>query len=111
MPNLKTKVNNLDVDKLKAVSVDLSELHHVVDKDRKKNVYDQLVIKVTATDTKILNRSQLVSKTHYDSDKKVLEKKIEDVDKRITDTNGLVKKADYNTKVTEIENKITSVTG
>ena len=76
MPNLKTKVNDLDVDKLKAVSVDLSELHNVVDKDRKKNVYDQLVIKVTATDTKILNRSQLVSKTHYDSDKQVLEKKM-----------------------------------
>ena len=59
-------------------------------------------IKVNAIYTKIPSTSGLLTKTYYDSDKKGLEKKIEDVDKKISNTNWLVK------KITEIENKIPS---
>ena len=37
--------------------------------------------------------------------------KISDTDKKIPDTSDLAKKADLNTKVTEIESKIPSITG
>ena len=46
----------------------------------------------------------------YNSDKKSLEKKVDNVDKIITNTSGLVKKTNYNTKIREIENNIPSVT-
>ena len=42
--------------------------------------------------TLISSTSRLVTKTQYNSNKNVLEKKIEDFDKK---TNGLVKKTDY----------------
>ena len=51
-------------------------------------MYDELVIKVNAIDTKILGTSGIVTKTQYNSDKDGLEKKIKDVD----NTSGLVKK-------------------
>ena len=47
----------------------------------------------------------------HNSDKKSLEKKVDNVDKIITNTSGLVKKTNYNTKIREIENNIPSVTG
>ena len=39
----------------------------------KKVVYNQLVTKVNVIDTKIPSASELVTKLHYDSDKKDLE--------------------------------------
>ena len=42
-----------------------------------------MVTKVNAIDTKVPNLSRLVTKTQCDSDKQVLEKKVEDVDTRI----------------------------
>ena len=64
----------------------------------KKNVHDELFIKVNANDIKIAGIRGLVTKTQYDSDKQGLKKKIDDVDKKISNTSGLVKKTDYNTK-------------
>ena len=84
----------------------MSKLSNVVDNDvLKKFVYDKLVIKVNAIDTKIPSTIGLITKAHYDSDKHGLQKNIDDVDKKIPNTSGLKHK---NTK---IENKIPSVTG
>ena len=84
LANLKTKVNDFDVDKLKNVPVDLSMLSNVVDNVVKKSVYNQFVTKLNTTNTKIPSTSELVTKTQYESDKKGLQKRIEDVDKNKT---------------------------
>ena len=91
---LKTEVDNLDVDKLVHVPIDLSKLSDVV-----KNVsYDKLVAKkVKSIDTRGFDL-----KTKYDTDKSELENETPDI-------SGLVKKTDYNTKITEIEDKIPDV--
>ena len=73
--SLKTKVDNLDVGKLKTVSADLRKLSIVVDNDVKK-LYVKLVITVNAVDTRIPSTSRLVIKTHYDSGKQSYEKRI-----------------------------------
>ena len=71
-----------------------------MDKDVvKKTVYNQLVSKANAIDTKIPSTSELVTKTQYDSDKQDLEKRIEGVDKEVLNTNGLVRDTKYNTKI------------
>ena len=78
----------MDKDKLKTVPSDLNKLSNVVDNDVvKKTVYDKLVINVSATDTKKPSSSGLVTKRWYDSDKQILENKIECVDKKIPEYN------------------------
>ena len=78
----KTKVNNLDTDKLKTVPADSSKLSNIVYNDViKETAYNQLVIKFYANDTEIPSNSGLVTKSRYNSDKQGLEKKIEDADK------------------------------
>ena len=55
MDRLKIRVDNVDLDKLKTISADLSKLNDVVDvKDNdvvKRTVYCKLVTKVNATDS------------------------------------------------------------
>ena len=98
LANLKTEVDELDIDKLAPVPVDLTKLSDVVKNDVvKKDVYDKLVTKVNSIDT-----SGFVLKTKYDVDKSELENKI-------PDTSGLVKKTDYNGKITDIKGKIPDV--
>ena len=71
-----------------------------MDKDVvKKTVYNQLVSKANAIDTKIPSTSELVTKTQYDSDKQDLEKRIEGVDKEVINTNGRVRDTKYSTKI------------
>ena len=63
MADLKTKVDNSEVDKFKLGLADLSKLSNVVDNVVvKKTVYDKLVIKVNAIDTKMPSTSGLVRK-------------------------------------------------
>ena len=94
LPNLKTEVDELDIDKLAPVPVDLSKLSDVVKNDVvKKTVYDKLVAKVNNIDT-----SDFVLKTKYQTDKTELKK-------QIPDASNLVK----NTNLTELENKIPDV--
>ena len=120
LASLKTEVNKIDVDKLKTVPVDLSELSNIVNKDVvKKAVYNKLVTKVNNIDA-----TEFVLKTKYDIDKSDLEKKISDaeskipsinalvtnsavtpVENKLPDVKNLVKKTDYNTKINEIESK------
>ena len=99
-------LDELDVDKLKTVPVDLSKLSNVVDNDVvKKNCVCKLVPQVNAICT-----NRFVLKTHYNTDKSGLEKKIDDASKKILDASGLVIKTDYNAKITDIEGKIPSIT-
>ena len=68
-------VGRLDIGKLETAPVDFSELSNVVKNDVvKKSVYDKLVKKVNA----------------IDSNKQILEKKIEDVNKKIPDTSKFI---------------------
>ena len=54
--SLKSKLDDLDVRKLKTVPVNLKKLSDIVDNDVvKKTVYDQLLKKVNAIDTSRLN--------------------------------------------------------
>ena len=112
LAGLKTTVDYLDLDKLKTAPAYWSNLSSVVHNVAvKKTIYNQLVTRFNAVDTKILSTSGLITKTQYDSGKQGLEKKIEYFYKKIPSTSGLIKNTDCNTKVAEIENKIPSVTG
>ena len=92
---LKTKLDKLDVDKLKPVPTDLSKLSNLVKNDVvKKTDYNKLVTKVDNIDT-----SGLLKKTDYNT-------KITEIEDKIPDTSSFVKKTDYNSKITEIEDKI-----
>ena len=67
---MKTKIDNLDKDKSKTVPGDLIKLSKIVHNGVvKKTVYDDLVIKVNAKDTKIPSTSGLITKTQYGSHK------------------------------------------
>ena len=79
LANLKTEVDELDIDKLVPISVDLSKLSDLVKNDVvEKDVYNKLVAKVDDIDT-----SEFALKTKYDIDKTELENKI-------PNTSGLV---------------------
>ena len=67
-------------------------------------MYDKSVTKINAIDT-----SGFVLKVQYNTDKSVLENKIDSANKKIPDTSGLIKKTDYNPKITEIQGKISSI--
>ena len=93
LANLKTEIDELDIDKLAPPPIDLSKLSDVVKNDVKKTVYDKLVAKVDNIDT-----SDFVLKTKCNTDKTELVKKIPDV-------SNLVKK----TKLAELENKVPDI--
>ena len=96
LANLKTKVDKLDIDKLKPVLDDLSKLSNVVTNDVvKKTDYNA---KITGIEGKIPDISNLSTKTALTT-----------VENKIPDTRGLVKKTDYNAKITEIEYKIPDI--
>ena len=66
------KLDEIDANKLKAVSVDWSKLSNIANNDViKKTVYDKLVAEVNNIDISIF-----VLKNKYDTDKSKLEKKI-----------------------------------
>ena len=78
LTSLKAEIDKMDVDKLKAVPVDLSKRSNVVNNDIvKKSVYDKLVTKVNNIDT-----SGFILETKYNTDKSDLEKKISNADKK-----------------------------
>ena len=98
LANLKTEVDQLDIDKLVPLPVDLSKLSDVVKNDVvKKTEYNKLVAKVDYIDT-----SDFPLKTKYNTDKTELQNQIPNI-------SVLVKKANYNTKITELENKILDI--
>ena len=129
---LKTEVDKIDADKLKAVPVDLSKLSNVVNNDvvektdyntKVTNIESQIagVTKSTLdnlgdiTKIKAVDTNSFVLKTKLASDVTTLENKIDTIDKKIPDISGLAAKtsltsylqtATFNSKVTEVENKI-----
>ena len=129
---LKTEVDKIDVDKLKATPADLAKLSNVVNNDVvKKNDYNTKVTSIEnqiagvtkntldnlgdITKLKAVDTSNFVLKTKLASDVTTLENKIDTVDKKIPDISGLATKtsltsylqtATFNSKVTEVQNKI-----
>ena len=76
--NLKTKVDNLDVDKLKTVPVDFKKLSDVVHNEVVKNTkFNTLRIEVNNLEKKTPNATTLIHINQYNTDKQNLEKKIE----------------------------------
>ena len=83
--NLKTKADDLDVGKLKAVPIDLKKLSDVVDNDVVKNIkFNTLKTKVNNLEKNIPDGTALIHINQYNTDKQNLEKKIGDVDKKNT---------------------------
>ena len=129
---LKTEVDKIDVDKLKATPTDLAKLNNVVKNDVvKKTDYNAKVTSIEGqiagitkntidnladiTKIKAVDTSNFVLKTKLASDVTTLENKIDTVDKKTPDISGLATKtslnsylqtATFNSKVTEVENKI-----
>ena len=88
LAGLKLDVDELDIDRLKNVSVNLFKLNNVVDNAVvKKTMYYKFFTKVNTIDT-----SRFLLKTQYNNDNSGLEKKIGDANKKISDTSGLAKK-------------------
>ena len=98
---LKTKVDKIDTDKLKAVPDDLAKLSIVVKNNVvKKTEYSSLKTKVDNIDT-----SNYVTKTKFKNDISDLDDKIDKTDKKIPDVSNLVEKS----ALTAVENKILEI--
>ena len=107
MNNLKTKVGDLDVGKLKTVPLDLKKLSDVVDNEFLKNTkLNTLKIKVNNLESKIPDTTTLPQISQTNTGQQNLEKNIGDVDKKLPDTSRLVTTTVLNTKISEIENTI-----
>ena len=79
----KTKVEGLDVGKLKTVPVDLKKLNDVVDNKVIENAkFNTLKTTVNSLERKIPDATTLIQLNQYNTDKQNLEKKIGDVDKK-----------------------------
>ena len=84
MNNLKTKVGDLDFDKLKSVPADLKKLSDVADNEVVKKKFNTLKTKVNSLEKKIPDATTLIHINQYNTDKQNLEKKFGDVDKKNT---------------------------
>ena len=105
--NLKTKVSDFDVGKLKTVPVDLNKFSDVVANEIVNNTkLNMLKTKVNSLDKKIPNAATLIHINQYNTDKQNSEKKIPSVDKKIPNTSGLVTTTILNTKISEVEKKM-----
>ena len=81
--NLKIKVDDLDLGKLKTVPVDLKKLSDAVDNEIVKNTkFNTLKTKVNNLENKIPDAITLIHINQYKTDKQNLEKKIGYVDKK-----------------------------
>ena len=106
---LKTEVDKIDVDKLKATPTDLAKLTNAVENDLvKKTDYNTKVTNIESqiagvtkntldnlgdiTKLKAVDTSNFVLKTKLASDVTTLENKIDTVDKKIPDISGLATK-------------------
>ena len=73
--NLKTKVGDLDVGKLKTIPVDLKKLSVVSKETVKKTVYNKLNTKVNNLENKIPDATTLIHISQYYTYKQSLKKK------------------------------------
>ena len=115
--NLKTKVNYLDFDKLKTVSVDLKTLSYIVGNEVGKNTkFNTLKTKVINLEKKIPGATNLIHVNQHNTDKTKFRQKNLNLDKKslakkIPDTNGLVATTVLKTKISEVDNKIPGESG
>ena len=110
---LKSEVDNIDVDKLKATPTDLDRLSNLVKNDvGKKTDYNAKVTSIEAqiagltkntvdnladiTKLKVIDTNSFVLKTKLASDVTTLENKIDTVDKKIPDISRLATKTSLN---------------
>ena len=129
---LKTEVDKIDADKLKATPADLAKLTNAVEYDVvKKTDYNTKVSSIEAqiaaltkntvdnladiTKLKAIDTNSFVTRTKFSTDANALDDKIDGVEKKIPDISGLATKTSlnsyleistFNSKVTEVENKI-----
>ena len=129
---LKTDIDKIDTDKLKATPANLAKLSNVVKDDVVKKIdYSSIVTSIESqiarvtkntldnlgdiTKLKAIDTSSFALKTKLVSDVTTLENKTDTVDKKIPDISGLATKislnaylqtSTFNSKVTEVENKI-----
>ena len=74
--NLETKVDDLDVDKLKTNPADLKKLSEVVSKEVFKNTkFNKLNLKINNLKNKIPDATALIHINQYNTDEQSLEKK------------------------------------
>ena len=98
MNNLKTKVDNLDVDKWKIMPVDLSKLSDVVDKNVDKNTkFNTLYTQVNNLEKKIQDATYFIHINQYNTGKRKLEKRIRNADNKTPEPYGLVTATVLNT--------------
>ena len=110
MNKLKTKVNDLDVDKLKTVPINLKKLNDVISKKVvKKTKYNKLNMKVNSLENKVPDISTWIYINEYNTDKQGLEKKIKDFDRKILDVSNLISNTTLKTNIDEINKKIPDV--
>ena len=81
--NLKTKLDDLAVGKLKTVLEDVTKLSDLVDKRVVKNTkFNTLNTKVNNLEKKIPSTTTLIYINQYKTDEQILEKKFKDFDKK-----------------------------
>ena len=66
---LKTKANDLDVDKLKTVPIGFQKLSDLVDKNVKITKFNKLNTKLNKLDKKVLDATTLIHINQYNTDK------------------------------------------
>ena len=66
---LKTKANDLDVDKLKTVPIGLKNLSDLVDKNVKVTIFNKVNTKLNKLDKKVLDATTLLHINQYNTDK------------------------------------------
>ena len=111
---LKTEVDKIDTDKLKAVPDDLAKLSNVVKNDVvKKTTYNTLKNKVDAIHT-----TSFVTRTKFTTDTNALDDKMDKVEKKTPDISGLATKSSVTRLITEqedyndkVKKKISDISG
>ena len=99
LKNLKAKVDDLDVGKLKTVHADLKKLSNVVHNEVVKiKTFGTLKTKASSLEKTILDVTTLIHKNQYSKDKQNLEKKMEILIKKIRDNNGFMIKISFEYK-------------
>ena len=108
----KKKKKDLDVGKLKTVSVDLKKFSDVVDNEVVESTkFNILKTEVNKLYKKIFNATTLIHINQYKTVIQNFENIFEDVDNKRGDVSGLVTASVLNTKIKEIDNKIPDLNG
>ena len=110
--DLKTKVDDLHVDKLKTVPIDLKKLIVAVNKENDKNTeLKTLKTKINKLDKKMIDATTLIHINQYNTNKQSLMRKLELLIKKLLDLIGLITAAVLDAKIRAVVNKIPKLNG